>query len=153
MSKKKKSKRPPWDEYFMQIAELVSTRGTCDRLYVGAILVRDRMVISTGYNGSPRNTDQCDEKGHYMVKGHCTRTVHAEQNAVIQAAYHGVSTKGSTLYTKNFPCEFCIKTLINAGVERIVYRQMYKNLDQWFGRKMLRQARVKIEKLGNKKKS
>lgn len=148
----RKNHRPSWDEYFLKIAELVSTRATCDRLQVGAILVRDRMIISTGYNGSPRKTDQCDEVDHRLVNGHCVRTVHAEVNAVVQAAYHGISTKGTTLYTRYFPCEHCVKVLINAGVERIVFREHYKNLDQPFARKMLKQAKVKLIRLPNGKK-
>lgn len=133
----------------MQIAELVATRGTCDRLYVGAILVRDRMIISTGYNGAPRKTDQCDEVGHRLVNGHCVRAVHAEVNAVVQAAYHGISTKGTMLYTRYFPCEHCVKVLINAGVVRIVFREHYKNLDQPFARELLKQAGVELVELSN----
>lgn len=97
MVRRKKNSRPSWDEYFLKIADLVSSRSTCPRLHVGAILVRDRMIISTGYNGSPRKTDQCDEVGCRIVNGHCARTVHAEANAVIQASYHSISTKGTTL--------------------------------------------------------
>jgi len=144
--KKKKISRPSWDEYFMKITELVASRSTCPRLYVGAVLVRDRMIISTGYNGSPRKTDQCDEVGCLIVNGHCVRAVHAEENAVLQAAYNGISTKGTTLYVKYFPCEHCVKILINAGVERIVYKEIYKNLNQSFTRELLKQAGVKLEK-------
>lgn len=151
MVRKKKNSRPPWDEYFLQIADLVSSRSTCPRLQVGAILVRDRMIISTGYNGSPRKTEQCDEVGCRMINGHCVRTVHAEVNAVIQAAYHGISTKGTTLYTYYFPCEHCAKALINAGVEKIVYREVYKNIDQSYTKKLLKQAGVKLVKILKKK--
>lgn len=141
---KKNSQRPGWDNYFLSIADLVSTRSTCDRLFVGAVLVRDRMILSTGYNGSPRRTDQCDEKGHYLKDGHCVRTVHAEENTIAQAAYHGVSTNGATLYTNYFPCERCVRLLINAGVQRIVYRFMYSNLDAKFSLQMLKQASIEI---------
>lgn len=151
MGRRKKSKRPSWDEYFLQIADLVATRATCPRLYVGAILVRDRMIISTGYNGSPRGTDQCDEVGCRVVNGHCVRTVHAEANAVLQAAYHGISTKGTTLYTRYLPCEYCTKILINAGIAKIVYREIYKNQDHPFAKKLLRQAKVRLVKLPKKK--
>lgn len=143
-----KVKRPSWEEYFLNIADLVSTRSTCDRLFVGAVLVRDRMILSTGYNGSPRHTDQCDEKGHYLVDNHCVRTVHAEENTIAQAAYHGVSTKNSTLYTNYFPCERCVRLIINAGVSKIVYRKMYANLNADFSLKMLKQAGVDIVELG-----
>ena len=152
MAGKKKNSRPPWDEYFLQIANLVSTRSTCSRLHVGAILVRDRMIISTGYNGSPRKTDQCDEVGHKMTNGHCVRTVHAEVNTITQAAYHGISTQKTTLYTNYLPCEHCTKVLINAGVERIVFRRLYKNIDQPFSKKLLKQAGVKLAKLPIKNK-
>jgi len=148
--KKKKTSRPPWDEYFLKIADLVSTRSTCPRLHVGAVLVKDRMIVSTGYNGSPRKTDQCDEVGCRVVNDHCIRTNHGEENAVLQAAYNGISTKGATLYTKYFPCEHCVKILINAGVERIVYQEIYKNLDQTFARELLKQAEVKLEKFKKK---
>lgn len=143
----KKIRRPSWDEYFLNIADLVSTRSTCDRLSVGAVLVRDRMILSTGYNGAPRHTDQCDEKGHYLKDGHCVRAVHAEENTIAQAAYHGISTRGATLYTNYFPCERCVKLLINAGIQKIVYRKMYSNLDAEFSLNMLKQAGVEILKL------
>ncbi|MFZ5366230.1 MAG: deoxycytidylate deaminase [Patescibacteria group bacterium] len=146
-----KIKRPSWDEYFLQISDLVSTRATCSRLHVGAILVRDRMIISTGYNGSPRKTDQCDEVGCRIVNGHCARVVHAEANAVTQAAYHGISTKEATLYTRYLPCEHCTKILINAGIEKIVYREVYENIDQPYTKELLRQAKVKLAKLPKKK--
>lgn len=144
MARKKKRTRPSWNEYFLKIAELVSTRATCPRLHVGAVLVRNRMVISAGYNGSPRKTDQCDEVGCRIINGHCVRVVHAEANAVIQAAYHGISTKGSILYTRYLPCEDCTKVLINAGIEKIVYREVYKNIDQSFAKELLKQAGVKL---------
>lgn len=147
MASKKKGKRTPWDEYFLKIADLVATRSTCPRLHVGAVLVRERMIVSSGYNGSPRKSDQCDEVGCRMVNGHCVATIHAEENAVLQAAYHGIATKGATLYTNYFPCEHCVKTLINAGVKEIVYREVYKNIDQPFAKKMLRQAGVKTRKV------
>jgi len=136
----------------MKIAELVATRATCDRLHVGAILVRNRMIISSGYNGSPRKTKHCDEVGHRMINGHCVRTVHAEVNAVVQAAYHGISTKDATLYTRYFPCEHCVKILINAGIKKIVYQKSYQNLDQSYARKILKQAKVKLVKLSKNKK-
>lgn len=144
----KRLKRPDWDEYFLNIAELVSSRSTCDRLFVGAVLVRDRMILSTGYNGAPKKVDQCDEKGHLIKNGHCVRAVHAEENTIAQAAYHGISTKGATLYTNYFPCERCVKLLINAGIKRIVYRKMYSNLDAEFSLLMLKQAGVEIKQVG-----
>lgn len=145
-----RNNRPSWDEYFLQIADLVSSRATCPRLHVGAILVCNRMIISTGYNGSPRKTSQCDEVGCRIVNGHCARVVHAEANTVIQAACHGISTKGATLYTRYLPCEHCTKILINAGIERIVYREVYKNIDQPYAKELLRQAKVRLVKLPRK---
>ena len=140
-------RRPSWDEYFMQMAELAASRSTCDRLHVGAILVFDRRVIAVGYNGSPRGTDHCDEVGHRMVNGHCVRTVHAEVNTVLSAALNGTSTRGSTLYTRYFPCENCVKELINAGVAKIVFREHYPNLDQEFVKEILEQAKVELVEL------
>jgi dCMP deaminase len=118
--------RPDWDIYFMQIAQVVATRSTCDRAHVGAVLVKDKRILSTGFNGSGIGLPHCDEIGHLMVDGHCVRTVHAEANAIIQAALHGVSTKGATCYVNYFPCLLCTKMLINAGIIRIVYDEEYR---------------------------
>ena len=125
--------RPSWERYFMEIAELVSSRSTCLRRQVGAVLVRDKHIIATGYNGAPRAITHCMEAGclreklgipsgerHEMCRG-----THAEQNAIIQAALHGVSTAGSTLYCTHQPCILCAKMLINAGVERVVFQGNY----------------------------
>jgi len=143
--------RPSWDEYFMDIASEVAKRSTCPRLQVGAILVRDRRILTTGYNGAPAGTAHCTEVGCKMVNGHCIRTVHAEQNAIIQAALHGVSTQGSTLYTTHEPCQICTKMLINAGVVKIVYGEDYPDE---FARQLLAEAGVelvKFEKKGEEK--
>jgi len=145
----KKIVRPSWDEYFLQISDLVSTRATCLRLKVGAILVKDRKIISTGYNGAPRKTPECLEVGCLIRDSHCIRTVHAEVNAVVQAAYHGISTRGSTLYSNWLPCYHCAKVLINAGVEKIVYREDYRPDPET--KKLLKQAKVKLIKLSEKK--
>lgn len=115
-----------WDNYFLQIAEVVSTRATCDRRKVGVVLVKDRQIVSTGYNGSLPGALHCDDVGHQMEDDHCIRTVHAEVNAVAQAAKHGISTDGATLYTNTFPCWPCFKTLVAAGVKRIVYNFTYR---------------------------
>ena len=117
--------RPTWDEYFMDVAFVVAQRSTCDRAHVGAVLVRERRILTTGYNGAPAGLPHCDEVGHLMVAGHCVRTLHAEQNAVIQAALHGISTQGATAYVTHQPCLTCSKMLINAGVERVVYAGNY----------------------------
>ncbi len=118
--------RPDWDTYFLQIAEDVAARSTCDRAMVGAVLVREKRILTTGFNGSPASLPHCDEIGHLLIDGHCVRTIHAEANAIIQAALHGVSTKGATCYVTHFPCLNCSKMLINAGVVRIVYDNDYR---------------------------
>lgn len=119
--------RLSWDEYFMGIARAAATRSTCDRKQVGAILVRDRTILSTGYNGSIRGLPHCDEVGHMMENGHCVATIHAEANAIIQAARNGVSIDGATLYCTASPCWSCFKMLANAGVGRICYAEFYRD--------------------------
>lgn len=118
--------RPDWDSYFIKIAHAVSERSTCDRAFVGCVLVRDKRILTTGFNGSPSGQAHCDEEGHLMVDGHCVRTIHAEMNAIIQAALHGVSTKGATCYVTHLPCINCTKALINAGIVRLVYSVAYR---------------------------
>lgn len=118
--------RPDWDSYFMKIASAVSERSTCDRAAVGCVLVREKRILTTGFNGSPSGQPHCDEVGHLMVDGHCVRTIHAEMNAIIQAALHGVSTRGATCYVTHFPCINCTKALINAGIVRLVYSVAYR---------------------------
>ena len=118
--------RPDWDSYFMKIAAAVSERSTCDRAFVGCVLVREKRILTSGFNGSPAGQEHCDEAGHLMVEGHCVRTIHAETNAIIQAALHGVSTREATCYVTHFPCINCTKALINAGIARIVYGESYR---------------------------
>jgi dCMP deaminase len=119
--------RSSWDQYFMDIARQVATRATCDRKHVGALLVRDRTILSTGYNGSIRGLPHCDEVGHMMENGHCVATVHAEANAIIQAAKNGVRIDGATMYTSASPCWSCFKLIANAGCTRIVYGEFYRD--------------------------
>ncbi len=121
-----KDKRVGWDEYFMNIAQEVATRATCDRKHVGALIVRDRVILSTGYNGSIRGLPHCDEVGHEMEDGHCVRTVHAEMNAIVQAAKNGVAIDGATIYTTASPCWICFKLVANAGIKMIVYGEHYR---------------------------
>ena len=111
----------------MDIAGQVATRATCDRKHVGAVLVRDRTILSTGYNGSIRGMPHCDEVGHLMENGHCVATVHAEANAILQAAKNGVRIDGATLYTTASPCWPCFKLVANSGCVRIVYGQFYRD--------------------------
>jgi dCMP deaminase len=125
--------RPTRDEYFMQMAKLAATRSTCLRRKVGAVIVKDSHVLSTGYYGSPRGVSHCEEKGCLRVlmnvpsgtRHELCRGVHAEQNAVTQAAYFGTSVKDATIYTTTFPCSLCAKILINSGIKEIVYSEGY----------------------------
>lgn len=119
--------RLSWDRYFMNIAHETKRRSTCDRKHVGAAIVRDRMILSTGYNGSIRGMPHCDEIGHMMDGGHCAATIHAEANAVLQAARAGVRIEGATLYTTASPCWNCFKLVANAGIRRIVYDEFYRD--------------------------
>jgi dCMP deaminase len=119
------SERPSWDEYFMQITLQVARRSTCPRAAVGAVIVRDKRILTTGYNGSPQGLPHCTEVGCLMVNDHCVRTLHAEQNAIIQGALHGVDVSGSTLYVTHQPCLNCAKMIINAGIRRVVYAGHY----------------------------
>ena len=119
--------RAGWDEYFMEMARHVATRATCDRKHVGADIVRDRTVLSTGYNGSIRGAGHCDEVGHLMENDHCVATVHAEANAIIQAAKNGVSIDGAELYTTASPCWPCFKLIANAGLRRVSYGEFYRD--------------------------
>ncbi len=125
--------RPSWDEYFMDIAVLVGKRSTCLRRSVGAVIVKDKRILSTGYNGAPSGIRHCGDTGclreslnvasgqrHELCRG-----IHAEQNAIIQAAYHGVSIKGATLYCTHLPCVICTKMIINAGIKTIYYLDGY----------------------------
>jgi dCMP deaminase len=119
--------RASWDEYFMNIAREVATRSTCERKHVGAVIVRDKTILSTGYNGSVRGLPHCDEIGHLMVDGHCVRTIHAEMNAIIQAAKNGTAIDGAAIYVTASPCWACFKSIANAGVRRIVYGEFYRD--------------------------
>lgn len=122
--------RIDWDQYFMTQATLLSLRSTCNRLSVGAIIVRDRRVIAGGYNGSVSGDVHCIDEGCYLVDGHCVRTIHAEMNAVLQCAKLGVITDGAEIYVTDFPCLQCTKMLLQAGIVKINYLRNYHN-DQY----------------------
>ena len=122
--------RTGWDCYFLEIARQAATRASCDRARVGCVLVVDRQIIATGYNGSVSGDAHCDEVGHLMEEGHCRRTVHAEMNAVAQAAKRGVSINGARAYVTHFPCWDCFKVMVNAGVKSIVYDESYR-INEW----------------------
>jgi dCMP deaminase len=119
--------RISWDHYFIAQAAMLSTRSTCTRLHVGAILVKENRVIASGYNGSVAGTAHCTEVGDLMVDGHCIRAVHAEQNALMQAAQMGISVAGSTVYVTDVPCVHCTKLLLQAGITTIKYLRDYRN--------------------------
>ncbi|MBR9679272.1 MAG: dCMP deaminase family protein [Nanoarchaeota archaeon] len=119
--------RVSWDEYFLQIAGKVASRATCDRLHVGAVIVKNKNILSTGYNGSISGAPHCDDVGHLMLDEHCVRTVHAEANAIVQAARNGVCVEGATIYATFLPCWNCFKLIINAGIKRIVYGKEYRS--------------------------
>jgi len=119
--------RASWDEYFMNIAKEVATRSTCDRKFVGSVIVRDRSILATGYNGSIRGLPHCDDDGHLMEDGHCIRTVHAEANAIVQAARNGVRIEGGDIYVTASPCWGCFRLIANAGIVRIVFGEFYRD--------------------------
>ncbi|NHJ01022.1 MAG: deaminase [Candidatus Heimdallarchaeota archaeon] len=121
------NKRDSWENYFMRIALEVATRSTCDRKHIGAVIVRDRTILSTGYNGSIRGLAHCDEEGHMMENGHCVRTVHAEANALAQAAKNGVRVEASEIYITTSPCWTCFKLLANSGITKIYYGEFYRD--------------------------
>jgi dCMP deaminase len=119
--------RLEWDHYFMTIAKVVASRATCDRKHVGAVIVRDRTILSTGYNGSIRGMPHCDDAGHMMEDGHCVATIHAENNAILQAARNGVRTENASIYITASPCWNCFKMLANAGINEIYFGEFYRD--------------------------
>lgn len=121
------SDRVSWDQYFMNIGREVASRSTCPRKHVGAVIVRDKTILSTGYNGSVRGLPHCSEAGCLMEDGHCVRTIHAEVNALIQAAKNGTRIEGSTLYVTASPCWNCFKCVVNTGINRIVFGEFYRD--------------------------
>lgn len=134
--------RIPWDQYFMSQSLLLSTRSTCTRLAVGATMVRDRRVISGGYNGSVSGDVHCIDVGCYVVDGHCVRTVHAEVNAIIQCAKFGVPTEGADIYVSHFPCLQCTKTIIQSGISNLYYLHEYRNSE--YAKELLEHAGISI---------
>jgi dCMP deaminase len=146
-----KSERPSWDTYFMDITFLVAKRSTCLRRAVGAVIVKDKRILSTGYNGAPTGIKHCSEVGCLREelnvpsgeKHELCRGIHAEQNAIIQAAFHGVGIKGATLFCTNLPCSICAKMIINAGLKKICYHSGYADA---ISREMLDAAGIEIEK-------
>ncbi|HEY3176861.1 MAG TPA: dCMP deaminase family protein [Candidatus Polarisedimenticolia bacterium] len=119
--------RVDWNTYFMNIAREAATRSTCDRKHVGAVIIRDKTILSTGYNGSIRGMPHCDEAGHTMENDHCVATIHAEANAIIQAARNGVNINNGEMYTTASPCWSCFKLIANSGIVRIYYGEFYRD--------------------------
>lgn len=148
--------RPSWDEYFMEITGTVATRATCDRGRSGCVIVKDKQILVTGYVGSPKGLPHCDDVGHKMKKMiheddsesmHCVRTVHAEQNALCQAARLGIPLEGSTLYCKMTPCRVCAMLIINCGIKRVVCEKKYHDGSE--SEQMFNEAGVKLETLND----
>lgn len=145
-------KRPDWDEYFMGITEMVSSRSTCLRRKVGAIIVKEKRILTTGYNGPPQGVKHCDELGGCLrdklkvpsgERMELSRAVHAEQNAIIQAAKYGIDINGGTMYVTNHPCFICAKMIINAGIRKIIYKEGYPDE---FAKEILREAGIEVKK-------
>jgi len=143
--------RPSWDDYFMKITKDVSLRSTCLKRKVGAIIVKDRRVLSTGYNGAPKKIKHCSITGCLRKKLHVPsgqrhelcRGLHAEQNAIVQAAWHGVKIEGATMYSTYQPCIICVKMMINAGIIKLVYEGHYPDK---LARQMLKESGMKVER-------
>ncbi|PIP19930.1 MAG: cytidine deaminase [Candidatus Omnitrophica bacterium CG08_land_8_20_14_0_20_41_16] len=152
MNKQKRHKRPSWDEYFLEMAKLVAKRSTCLRRSVGAVIVKDKRILATGYNGAPTGLKHCIDIGCLRQKlkipsgerQELCRALHAEQNALIQASLYGISVKGSTLYSTNQPCVICAKMLINAGIKDIVIAGGYPDK---MAMDFLKQAKIKVRKI------
>lgn len=144
--------RPSWDDYFMEVANTIAKRATCDRGRSGCVIARDRQMLVTGYVGSPTGFAHCDEVGHQLKKvvhedgsvtTHCVRTVHAEQNAICQAARLGIGIRGATLYCRMTPCRVCAMLIINCGIARVVCERRYHAGGE--SEEMFRQAGIEIE--------
>jgi len=138
------AKRPDWDEYFLKLAMLASERATCPRMHCGCVLVKHKNVIATGYNGSIPGDEHCEDIGCLMVDNHCVRTVHAEMNAIVQAAKRGHPVDGATAYVTNMPCTTCAKALISAGVKRVV---VFSDYHDTMALDFFKKAKVTIDRI------
>ena len=134
-----------WDEYFMAQSHLLSLRSTCSRLSVGATIVKDKRIVSGGYNGSIKGDEHCIDVGCKVVEGHCVRTIHAEINAILQCSKFGVGTEGATIYVTHFPCLNCTKSIIQAGIKEICYANDYRNNE--YARELLEKSGVVVRKV------
>ncbi len=149
-------RRPTWDEYFMEVANAIAKRATCDRGRSGCVIAKDNQILATGYVGAPAGLPHCDEVGHQMRKmlhedgtitEHCVRTVHAEQNAICQAAKRGVAINGATLYCRMTPCRTCAMLIINCGIVRVVSEYRYHDADE--SESMFKMAGIVLEYVHN----
>lgn len=139
--------RKSWTSYFMEITEMVATRSTCDRAFVGCTLVnKDNRIVSTGYNGSVAGNPHCDDVGHVLRDDHCIATIHAEMNALLYCAKEGISVKGATAYITHFPCLNCTKALIQAGIAKVVYKHDYRIDD--YALELFRKNNIEVLKFG-----
>lgn len=139
------SERIAWDQYFMSQALILSTRSTCQRLAVGAVLVRDKRIIAGGYNGSVSGDAHCLDEGCYLEDGHCVRTIHAEMNALLQCAKFGVATEGAEIYVTHYPCLQCTKSLLQAGISHIHYLSNYRNHE--YAQRLIADNQVQVSKV------
>ena len=137
--------RISWDEYFMAQSHLLSLRSTCSRLSVGATIVKDKRIVSGGYNGSIKGDEHCIDVGCKVVEGHCVRTIHAEINAILQCSRFGVGTEGATIYVTHFPCLNCTKSIIQAGIKEICYANDYRNNE--YAREVLEKSGIIVRKV------
>lgn len=137
--------RLSWVEYFSLQAVIASSRSTCERAYVGAVIVKNKRVIATGYNGSVHSDDHCIDVGHHLIDGHCVRTVHAEVNAITQCAKYGIETDDSELFVTHFPCLNCTKSLIQAGIRKVNYLNDYR-VDE-YAKELLTKANIELNKV------
>ena len=137
--------RISWDEYFMAQSHLLSLRSTCSRLSVGATIVKDKRIVSGGYNGSIKGDEHCIDVGCKVVEGHCVRTIHAEINAILQCSKFGVGTEGATIYVTHFHCLNCTKSIIQAGIKEICYANDYRNNE--YARELLEKSGVIVRKI------
>lgn len=135
--------RISWNQYFMAQSTLLAMRSTCERLKVGATIVRDKRIIAGGYNGSISGGEHCLDHGCYVIDGHCVRTVHAEMNALLQCAKFGVATENAEIYVTHFPCLQCCKSIVQAGIRKVFYAKDYKNHE--YAIQLFKQAGVKTE--------
>jgi len=147
-----KNNRPDWDNYFMEIARIVSKRSTCIRRHVGAVIVKDKRILSTGYNGAPKGLKHCMDSGCLREKMNIAsgerhelcRGLHAEQNAIIQAALHGVSINGAEIYSTHLPCSICMKMIINAGITKVTYLDGYPDE---LSVELIKESNIKMKKI------